>query len=223
MTPRPSDLADPLASLPPTAKLLVEVARRLLVDSGYASLSLERVTSECGLNKTAVRYYFQSKSGLLETVIESLMFDHMKDLLAELESSTGPTRLHRFVQAKKRLSANRELFQAWVELLPAISRDPELAQRAAGFYEWLVQVNVHFLGLGDENDEVSRCLAKLLIGVGDGLGIQNLMDSEAFRSEDAYAVLERLLASSDLQPFLEEQISRDGHGEHPNEGSAADS
>jgi AcrR family transcriptional regulator len=203
MMTTPPKLVDPLASLPKTARQLVDAARRLLLESGYSSLSLERVTNECGLNKATVRYYFRTKSGLLEAVIESLMFDQMSDMLVELESSTGPTRLHRYIQAKRRISENADLFQAWVELLPAILRDARLARRATELYEWLIKVNMDFLGLSEENEDVSRCLAKLLVGVGDGLGIQNLINARTLQIEDTYAVFERLLESSDLKPFHE--------------------
>ena len=58
-------VGDPLADLPPTAKRMVDATRRLLVERGYASLSLETIAEECNLNKTAVRYYFRNKAGLM--------------------------------------------------------------------------------------------------------------------------------------------------------------
>ena len=44
--------------LPPTAQRLLDAAHRLLVRSGYNSLSVEAIGREAGENKALIRYYF---------------------------------------------------------------------------------------------------------------------------------------------------------------------
>ena len=83
-SPAPRDtVPDPLADLPPTARRIVEITRRLLIEKGYSYLSLENIAEECGLHKTAVRYYFRNKAGLMELVVDSWVHDNI-GLLAPL-------------------------------------------------------------------------------------------------------------------------------------------
>ena len=62
-------------NLPPTAQRLLDAAHRLLVRSGYNSLSVEAIGQEAGENKALIRYYFGSKNGLLVALTDSLISD----------------------------------------------------------------------------------------------------------------------------------------------------
>ena len=64
--------------LPPTAQRLLDAAHRLLVRSGYNSLSVEAIGQEAGENKALIRYYFGSKNGLLVALTDSLISDTLR-------------------------------------------------------------------------------------------------------------------------------------------------
>ncbi len=189
------NMRDPLP-LPPTARLLVETAKKMIVEKGYSWLSIERLTSECGVSKTAVRYYFSDKAGLLVAVIESVVHDQVTRVRDDLAASAGRERLHGFLAAKQAVSENADLFRIWIELLPEISRDAELSRRATELYEWLIDAYAEFFGL-DAGDEAARGLAQLILGAVDGLGLQHLVNPDALDVGAAYAALERLLDAGD--------------------------
>jgi AcrR family transcriptional regulator len=189
-------VGDPLANLAPTARRIVETARRLLIERGYGALSLENIAGECQLNKTAVRYYFGNKAGLMEIVVDSLAHDNSSFMLEGLDVPAGKARIHAFVDMKReRVVENVPLAMAFLELLPNILRDRGQTERIIELYEWLIGAYTKFFARevtqADANE--IRGLAQLLIAVLDGLSIQYSLDKERFRTSPACTVLESML------------------------------
>lgn len=188
-------LPAPVADLPPTARRIVEVSRRLLIEKGYPSLSLETIANACGLNKSAIRYYFGNKAGLMEAVVDTWVHESVDLVLSS--STTGPTkeRLHAFRVAKQKMSENTDLYLAFLELLPEILRDQRHSERITGLYEWAMEMYSRFLGAGlpDMSAEEMRGFMQLIIAVVDGLAVQHAIDPERFRTGAAYDMLESII------------------------------
>ncbi len=186
---------DPLATLRPTARRIVETTRRLLVERGYSELSLETIAAECGLNKTAVRYYFGNKAGLMEIVVDAYVHENSAFIVDLTDAETRREQIHAFIEAKRtRVCENRNLQLAFFELLPNVLREGPYTERIAAMYEWLIKVYSDFYGgNGSGADSRLRGLAQLLIAVTDGLSVQYAIDDRRFPSVDAYAVLESML------------------------------
>jgi len=187
---------DPLAALRPTARMIIETTRRLLVERGYGDLSLETIAKECDLNKTAVRYYFGNKAGLMEAVIDSYVHDNSAFIVDFSDAETRRQRIHAFLDAKRtRVSEHSDLQLAFFELLPNVLRDESHTERLVIMYEWVIKVYVDFFGgNGSSDDPRLRALAQLLISVVDGLSVQYAIDSERFPIDEAYALLESMLS-----------------------------
>jgi len=67
----------------PDAKTeLLEAARRVLLESGYAGLSTRAVAAEAGTQMSQIRYHFGSKEGLVLA-----LFEHMNAALIERQSA----------------------------------------------------------------------------------------------------------------------------------------
>lgn len=188
---------DPLEDLPPTARMIAETARRLLVDRGYASLTLDGIARECDLNKAVIPYYFGNKAGLMEVVVDMLVHDNLVALRPTIAEAADPERLHRFMQGKAAMSENTELFLAYYELLPAMLRDPGHSARVTELYEWLIGTYAAIFSTDLEGlpPEDIRAFGQLLIAVVDGLGVQHAIDGQRFAAAGAFSMLERILAT----------------------------
>jgi AcrR family transcriptional regulator len=193
---------DPLADLAPTARRIVETTRRLLIEKGYSHLSLENIAHECGINKTAVRYYFHNKAGLMELVVDSWVHDNIGLLaplldLPQAETLSVEERVAAFVRAKREMSENTQAYLAFFELLPAMLRDERHSRRIENLYEWAIELYLRLFAdsLRGLDEHRARGVAQLVIAVVDGLAVQNVISAERFPADAAYEGFAAALAT----------------------------
>lgn len=104
-----------------TAAKILEAADELLVEGGVNGLSSRAVAARAGVNNALVFYYFGSKQGLVERVIERYYQRHV----AALESATGMVtgnlraRLHGLVDAYVDFMEEHRRFPRLVQSLAA--------------------------------------------------------------------------------------------------------
>lgn len=87
---------------------LMEAARNLFAQQGYAAVSTRSVAEAAGANPAMIHYYFGSKQGLYEAMIGDTftpLFEHLGQLLGPGSPETAPIR--RFFESYMRvLGAN---------------------------------------------------------------------------------------------------------------------
>jgi AcrR family transcriptional regulator len=89
---------------PDRPKRILDAAEAVFAESGFAGASLRQIVSRARVNLATVYYYYRSKNGLMEAVLErrfgSLRREHM-DLLkrAEQEAPGQPARLEAILEA----------------------------------------------------------------------------------------------------------------------------
>src|SRR5438045_2837226 len=54
----------------PSKKSILDAAQKLLVQYGYAGLSMRELSEECGLAKATIYHYFQDKQAIVLSVLE---------------------------------------------------------------------------------------------------------------------------------------------------------
>ncbi len=80
---------NPVSSLPTTAQKILVAARRLLMEGGYGSVTLERVAAEAGVNKASIRYNFGNKAGLVGALVDFMLHEEFeRDLAASRRRRT---------------------------------------------------------------------------------------------------------------------------------------
>lgn len=167
-------------SLPPTAQRLLDAAHRLLVRSGYNSLSLEAISQEAGENKALVRYYFGSKNGLLVALTDSLISATLwraRQRLAGL--SDAHDRVAVVGDTMEAIAADEASFRLLFDLLPRLLENPGMTRQLAGLYHGYREVNARALwgdGRGDP-PPVVRDLAAIAVALPDGLAVQSLAEA----------------------------------------------
>jgi AcrR family transcriptional regulator len=89
---------------PDRPKRILDAAEAVFAESGFAGASLRQIVSRARVNLATVYYYYRSKNGLMEAVLErrfgSLRREHL-DLLkrAEQEAPGQPARLEAILEA----------------------------------------------------------------------------------------------------------------------------
>jgi len=181
--------------LPPTAAKLLAAARRILVRKGYASLTMQAIEQEAGINRALVHYYFGSKAGLLEALVESLFEDPAFGYSDAVASTpAGPARAAALLEWLGRITADRRSGRLLYELLPHILRSKSLRDRVAELYGAYREFDGNCLSSGAPVDDESReDLGALSVAVVEGLGIQSAVDPHGFERDRAYALWQKVI------------------------------
>jgi len=197
-------VADPRASLSPAALEILAAAQRVLADKGFTGLTLRAVAQESGANSAMVQYYFGSKDGLVEAMIDSVFRDDQEEAASIMAAVPRNERLRRFVDGLRTIGSSRS-FPVFFDILPYALRIDGLRARLARTYEWYRRLKRNWLPVeqtpSPSEEEVLLAVAELATAVVDGLAIQGLIDDTVDR-ERAYAVLEFMLQRS-LPELLE--------------------
>lgn len=71
--------------------LLIDAARNLFAEQGYAATSTRQIASISGLNISLIRYYFGTKEGLYKACLEAVRDAHLRTLSESFTPATSTT------------------------------------------------------------------------------------------------------------------------------------
>ena len=181
--------------LPPTAAKLLAAARRILVRKGYSALTMQAIEQEAGVNRALVHYYFGSKAGLLEAMVESLFEDPAFGYSDGVMSApAGPARARALLEWLRRITADRHSGLLLYELLPHILRSPKLRGRTAELYAAYRAFDGECLVFDDAAAEQLReDLGALSVAIVEGLGVQAAVDPDGFAHDRAFALWQKVI------------------------------
>ena len=103
----------------PTALRILDAAKTILSERGYSKLTLQAIEEESGEYRALVAYYFGSKQGLVDAIIDSLMEaedEALRERLAEIDEPGE--RVRALIDEQRQISADWRGFRAFYELLP---------------------------------------------------------------------------------------------------------
>ncbi len=191
-------LEDPLASLPPVARNLLQAARRLLDRGGVGALRLQAIATEAGEAKGSIAYYFRNKAGLMAALVDYLAHDANLAVIRSTEAlPIGEARIHALVDGESRILSDVQQFRAFFEILPHALRDDDLRPRVARLYDGYRETMLRCLGAADaEARERLLPYAMLMIALVDGLAIQHALDPQAVDISPATRLWEDLIRTT---------------------------
>jgi AcrR family transcriptional regulator len=186
---------DPASTLPATAQRVLQASRKILVERGYQSLTLDNIQRESGENGSAVSYYFGGKAGLIEAIVDATFYDECARFV---ESIPQEERVQRLLEGMKDLSTNFEAFVVYFELFPHALRERLLHDRLVALYQWYINVQLEWIessagGFEKLDRDAALGLASVISAVIDGLGLQSTIDPKRFDVRRSYAVFEAML------------------------------
>jgi AcrR family transcriptional regulator len=181
----------------PTAVRILEAAKKILSERGYAKLTLQAVEEESGEYRALVAYYFGSKQGLVDAIIDSLMDAEDEALREHLEGIEEPEeRVRTLIDEQRQISADWSGFRAFYELLPHIMRDDRLREDLAADYAKSRELDRQTLAAGARGgDQDLNKLAALSVAIVEGLAVQYAADQEHFDHDGTYRLWEDMVLS----------------------------
>jgi AcrR family transcriptional regulator len=189
----------------PTAVRILEAAKKILSERGYAKLTLQAIEEESGEYRALVAYYFGSKQGLVDAIIDSLMEaedEALRERLAEIDEPGE--RVRALIEEQRQISADWRGFRAFYELLPNIMRDERLREVLAADYAKSRELDRQTLAAGRPGgpgggrvaagaDKDLGKLAALSVAIVEGLAVQYAADHEHFDHEGTYRLWEDMV------------------------------
>lgn len=184
-------------SLSPTARQLLEAARRVVERSGYKGLTYTSIGKEAGLSPNLVSYHFGSKAGLLVALLDWFIYDTLWEVGQQLgRMRDDEDHVPVFMQINVRMLANLDSYRLWYDLLPHVLDDAGSRSRLADLYRSYTASNVRAIlsGHGVEETPEVRVIAALTMAMTDGLAIQLLADPDGVDVQLATSMWERFIS-----------------------------
>ena len=182
------------ANLSPTARRLLEAARRLLERQGYEALTLEAIGREAGENKSLVWYHFGGKPGLLVALADWILYDQLRELHNQIGELPPGERRQRFpIDYARRLASDSQAYRLFFAMLPHLEGDRKTHRRLAGLYADYRRLNAQGLSLDGNGSHDADTLAAMLVALADGLAIQLLLDPGSVDMDRVVSLWETLV------------------------------
>jgi AcrR family transcriptional regulator len=203
--------------LAPTAQRILKAARRILIKKGYGALTMQQIEKESGTNRALVHYYFGSKAGLVDALVESLFEDPAFGYSdAVMRAPEGEQRRGALLAWLLRIVHDQHSARLLYELLPHFLRSAKLRAHVAELYAAYREFDGRCLasGVPSVGERDRQRLGALSVAVVEGLGVQLAVDSQDFDAEGPYAMWEEMVTA-----YLE-QSKRATRATAPQEGEA---
>jgi len=167
-------LQDPITSLPPTARRLLDAAKVILGRDGFPALTLSAVATEADESKASIAYHFGNKEGLIVALLDSLVHEANRGLITDTQVyPMGEQRLRVLMEGERKIIEDTGSFVMLLEILPYAMRDESLRRRIADLYVGYRDTVLSVLDVQDDpNRAPLAAFAMLTIAVVDGLSIQ---------------------------------------------------
>jgi AcrR family transcriptional regulator len=187
------------AQLSRTALSIVEAAKKILSEQGFSGLTLEAIAAEARVNKSATRYYFGGKAGLIETVLDEIVLQECAQMARDLPADASvEQRVDSFVEHIRGIGLDTSSFGGFFDILPHALRDPALRQRLERLYEVWYEWNFDWLLPDDaiENRQRYEALGRVTAAVIDGIAILASIHGEGYDPEPMLSTLRALLLAA---------------------------
>jgi AcrR family transcriptional regulator len=187
-----------------TRTALLEAAKQLVGERGYAGASVRELAAASGANLGAVNYHFGSREKLLNQAILELFLewgdrvsqqgpaDPDAEPLAQLAARARPT--------VDGIAAAQPAFVVFLEALLQSKRSPELHRQLVEHYAEQRRRAAEAMGITERGSELPartrEVVASYMLAVVDGLQLQALLDPDAVPTGEELAELYESLAAS---------------------------
>jgi AcrR family transcriptional regulator len=186
-----------------TKTALLQAAKRLVLERGYAGASVRELASASGTNLGAVNYHFGSRENLLNQAILEFFLEWGERVgEADVDPAGGPLEQ---LAARARpmvdgIAEAQPLFVMFLEGVLQSRRAPELqAQLAAHYAEQRSRASERIAaspGGGALSARMLEVAASFMLAVADGMQLQALLEPEAIPTGEELAALYEGLAAA---------------------------
>lgn len=186
-----------------TKTALLQAAKELLLERGYADTSVRELTAVAGANLGAVNYHFGSREKLLDQAILEFFLEWGEQIgEVEVAPDAGPLEQ---LAARARpmvdgIAAAQPQFVMFLEALLQARRSPELHRKLVGHYAQQRERAAESIRASRDGQALPRrtvdVITSYMLAVADGLQLQSLLDPEAVPTGEELAALYEGLAAA---------------------------
>ena len=167
---------------------LLEVAARLSLEKGPASVTLDAVSHAAGVSKGGLLHHFPNKLSLLDGLFNDLTEKLDRALAEKMQTDAEPKgRFTRAYVSVFFLPEGIEDGEQWKVLTIALISEPHLRER------WRQWVERHLAENSGTDSSPDAVLARYAV---DGLWLADLLGAPTMDAETRAAMLDRLLSLS---------------------------
>jgi AcrR family transcriptional regulator len=186
-----------------TKMALLEAAKQLIGERGYAGTTVRDLAAASGTNLAAVNYHFGSRENLLnEAMLE--FFREYAGRSADVDVDPAAESLKQLAERSRPMVEGIPAAQpAFVMALEAIlqsRRSPELHDRLVEHYAMLRRMATEGMAATKRGSELPprflEVVASYMIAVADGLQLQALIDTDVIPTADELAFFYESLAAT---------------------------
>lgn len=180
-------------------EMVLEAARRVFIDRGYAAASLEAIAEEAGFSRGVVYSQFGSKADMFFALLERRIEERAavnERIATELD---GAEALHELIRAAH-LDTAAESGWSYVltEFRALVMRDPELNRRYAQAHartvdKFALVFERIFAGAGRTPPVPSRSIAEFLLAAVAGIALERAASPDAIPDHDVAQLIPRAL------------------------------
>jgi AcrR family transcriptional regulator len=168
---------------------VLEAARQVFIERGYAGASLEAIAEEAGFSKGVVYSQFGSKPDLFFALLERRIDERAAQNERIVAKSMGADALHELIRSAHRYAADAGWPHLLTEFRALAMRDPELNRRYAHAHSRSVDSLASALGrvyegAGVEATVPVRSLAEFLLGAVSGVALERAANPNALPDSD---------------------------------------
>jgi AcrR family transcriptional regulator len=186
-----------------TKTALLNAAKRLVIERGYAGTSVRELAAAAGTNLAAVNYHFGSRENLLnEAMLEFFMEWAERTAVVEVDPEAEPLKqlAERSRAVVEGIPDAEPAFVMALEAFLQARRSPELHNRLVEHYAGLRQMATEGMAQTKRGSELPprflEVVASYMIAVGDGLQLQAMLDPAAIPTADELAFFYESLAAA---------------------------
>src|SRR4051812_19564092 len=170
-----------------TRQALLDAARDVFVERGFADASVDAIAAAAGYTRGAFYSNFESKEALFAELLDGQVFEVYRAMARErLEGARPDVTLRETADELAELVRANESHWAWgllLELLAHANRNPEFRAIAARFWRGTRDLTAEVIrrdaeARGVEPPADPRAIATALIALDIGLAVQNAVDRE---------------------------------------------
>jgi AcrR family transcriptional regulator len=180
---------------------VLQAARRVFIQRGYAGASLEAIADEAGFSKGVVYSQFGSKPDLFFALLERRIDERAAQNERIVAQSAGVDALGELTQAANRYAADSGWPYLLTEFRALAMRDPELNRRYAQAHSRSVESLASALGRVYEGAGVDptvpvRSLAEFFLGAVAGIALERAANPNALPDSDLAQLTTRAVGLS---------------------------
>ncbi|WP_034630309.1 TetR/AcrR family transcriptional regulator [Desulfotruncus alcoholivorax] len=169
---------------------VIEATERCIIEKGFSNMSVKDIAMEANVSTGIIYHYFKNKEDVLLQVIKRSFAKSHERVMETVEPlETFEEKLHKHIENINSVPKdNPDFYAVLLNYLGQAKNNPEINMVIAKFFKnlrkYIETYSQNGVTSGKVNPDKIKHLPALVIGLGMGIGIQWIIDQDAFDIDD---------------------------------------